>query len=73
MDSDLGLVIGLLLVGLSIPSIVNAYSEKSFPRWSLAFLVCGGALIFWAHITHSGGYTLAQIPDVIIHVIARFI
>ena len=43
MDSDLALVIGLVLAALTIPSILSAVSDKRAPRASaITVLIAGG-------------------------------
>lgn len=73
MDTDMALILGLLLLCLSIPSILSALSDRRAPRMG-AFLVLGGVgLILWAAILHPGGYRPADVPEVFLSVLARFI
>lgn len=73
MDSDLALILGLLLGGLSVPSILSAFSESRPPRVSAILLLSSGGLITYAVMTNPGGYRLEQIPDVFFSVLGRFI
>jgi hypothetical protein len=71
MDTDLALILGIVLGGLSIPSILSALSETHPPRVSSVFLLAGVGLIAYAMIFHPGGYRLEQIPDVFFSVLGR--
>ncbi|CUH88174.1 hypothetical protein PH5382_02106 [Phaeobacter sp. CECT 5382] len=73
MDSDLALILGLLFAGLSVPSILSAFSENRPPRISAVMLLLGSGLIAYAMLSQPGGYRLEQIPDVFFSVLARII
>ena len=72
MDSDLALVIGLVLAALTVPSILSALSDKRAPRASAITILIAGGLIVFAVQDKPGGYQLAQLPDVFVNVIARY-
>jgi hypothetical protein len=72
MDSDLALVLGLGLSALAIPSVVSAFSDNRAPRASALVILIAGGLIVYALRSHPGGYALEDIPDAILHVIARY-
>ena len=73
MDSDLALVIGLVLAALTVPSILSALSDRRAPRASAITVLIAGGLIVFAIQDKPGGYRLEQLPDVFISVIARYI
>ena len=73
MDTDLALVIGIFLGVLSIPSVLSAMSDCRAPRASAVTILIAGGLILYAVITHPGGYTFQQIPNVFTNVIGRYI
>lgn len=73
MDSDLILVIGLVLVALGIPALVSAFSESRSPRAAAAAFVLGGGLIAYAVMTNPGGYQIGDIPGVVMAVVADLI
>ncbi|KIN74056.1 hypothetical protein [Sulfitobacter guttiformis] len=73
MDSDLALVIGLVIAVLSIPSILSALSDRRAPRASAITVLIAGGLILFAIQGKPGGYRLEQLPDVFVSVIARFV
>jgi len=73
MDPDLFLVIGLALGVLTIPSLLSAYSESRAPRAAAIIVLISGVLIVVALANKAGGYTIAEIPDVIFRVIGRYL
>ena len=73
MDPDLMFVIGLVVGGFSIPSIMGALADGRVPRAaSIAIMVAGG-LIVLAVQGKPGGYELSDIPDVFVSVVGRYI
>ncbi len=73
MDTDLFLVIGLLLAGLSVPSLLSAYADARAPRAASILVLIGGTLIVVALTQKPGGYTFADIPQAFLRVIARVV
>ncbi|MDF3414606.1 hypothetical protein HKX54_09090 [Sulfitobacter sp. M57] len=73
MDPDLALSLGMVIAAFSIPSILSAFSDKRAPRASALTILIGGALILYAVQTKPGGYTFAQLPDVLVAVLARYL
>lgn len=73
MDSDLALILGIVLVGLSIPSILSAFSENRPPRISALLLLIGGGLTTYAVTSKPGGYRIEQVPEVFFSVLGRFL
>lgn len=71
VDSDLLLVIGLLVGAFTIPSIIAAIADSRAPRAAAVGLVLAGALVLVAIVTKPGGYSAAQIPNVFALVFAR--
>lgn len=72
MDTDLALVVGIVIAAFSIPSILSAVSDKRAPRASAITILIAGGLIVFAVQGKPGGYQLEQIPDVFVNVIARY-
>jgi hypothetical protein len=72
MDTDLALVLGLIIAALSIPSVLSALSDRRAPRASAITILIAGGLILFAIQGKPGGYNLQQVPDVFVHVIARY-
>lgn len=73
MDTDLLLVIGIILAGLSVPSLLAAFSESRPPRAGAIMVLIGGILIVVALSQAPRGYTFAEIPHVFLKVIDRFV
>ena len=73
MDPDLALIIGLVLIVLSIPSIIAALTEGHAPRVAAIAIIGGGAMMVWAISTKPGGYTIRDVPDTFVKVVARYL
>jgi len=73
MDFDLALVIGFVVGVFSIPSIVSAVSDRRTPRAAAITVLIGGGLIVYALSGKPGGYTLDQLPETVVKVVARYI
>ena len=73
MDSDLMLVIGLVIGGFSIPSIMGAFADGRVPRAAAITVMVAGGLIVLAIREQPGGYALNDIPDVFVNVIGSYI
>ena len=67
------LVIGLVIGGFSIPSIMGALADGRVPRAAAITVMVAGGLIVLAIRGHPGGYALAEIPDVFVSVVGRYI
>ncbi|MEP1199623.1 hypothetical protein [Tateyamaria sp.] len=73
MTPDMYLVLGILIAAFSIPSILSAVADGRAPRASAITILIAGGLILLAIQTQPGGYSLPEIPDVFVRVIAPFI
>lgn len=73
MDSDLLLVLGIILAVFSIPSIMSAMTDGRAPRASALTILIAGGLVLYAIQSQPGGYSLQEIPDVFVRVAARYI
>lgn len=71
-NQDLYLVIGIIVTGLSLPSLLGAMSDRRPPRVAAIALVIGGGLIMMALSQAPGGYTWADVPEAFIRVIAHY-
>lgn len=70
MNSDLILVIGIVLAALSLPAMLSAISDRRSPRAAALVAVVSGCLIVWAVQSRPGGYTLNDIPRAFVQVVA---
>jgi len=73
MDTDLALILGLVIGGFSIPSILSALSDRRPPRASALTILIAFGLLIYAMTTKPGGYQIDQIPDVFFSVIGRYL
>jgi hypothetical protein len=73
MDTDLYLVIGMIVCVLAIPSLLSAFVEGRPPRIGGIFLLVGGVLIIVALTNHGRGYSFSEIPDVFFRVLGRYL
>ncbi len=73
MDTDLYLVIGIVVCVLAIPSLLSAFVEGRAPRGGAVLVLIGGALIVVALTNRLQGYTFAEIPRVFGRVFDRYI
>ncbi|MEL7100066.1 MAG: hypothetical protein AAGM84_14670 [Pseudomonadota bacterium] len=70
METDIALVVGIIIAGLSVPSILSAMSDGRAPRASALTILIAGGLITYALTQHPGGYTLQTVPDAFVRVVA---
>lgn len=73
MDPDLALVLGIIIGGFSIPSILSAISDSRAPRASMLTILIAGGLVLYAIQTKPGGIALAQVPDLFVKVVAQYL
>ncbi len=73
MDHDLALVIGLVVAVFSIPAVVSALSDRRTPRAAAIAMIIGGGLIAWAVAQKPGGYSIGEVPSVVVKVVARYV
>lgn len=73
MNTDLMLVVGIVICALSLPSLLAAFSESRAPRAGAVLLLIGGILLVVALTKKPGGYTFAEVPHVFTRVIAGFL
>ena len=73
MDSDLLLVIGIILGALSIPALISAFSESRPPRAAAILIMIASVLIVAAIWQKPSGYQIADIPDVFFRVVGRLV
>jgi len=73
LDPDLFFVLGLVIAGLSAPSIVSAFTEGRGPRMAVALLVVGGGMVAYAMTARPNAYSFEVIPDVFVRVIGHYI
>lgn len=67
------LVVGIVLLALSIPSILGAMADRRSPRAATIVILIGGSLILFAISQKPGGYALAEVPEAFVRVLAYII
>ena len=73
MDTDLFLVIGITVLALAIPSLLQAWVDGRVPRAGSIMVLVGGVLVVVALTQKGGGYTFSQIPNVFLSVVGRYL
>jgi hypothetical protein len=73
VDTDLILVIGLIVAVLTVPSIFSALADGRAPRKSAIMVLIAGGLIALAVTQKPGGYSIEDIPAAFLSVIDRYI
>ncbi|MGB5871564.1 MAG: hypothetical protein WBH04_15305 [Albidovulum sp.] len=66
-------MLGILLVLLSVPAVVSAFSGERSLRAATVLVVVGGVMILYAMTAGPAGYTAEEIPQAVMRVIARLI
>ncbi|TNF21973.1 MAG: hypothetical protein EP318_05470 [Rhodobacteraceae bacterium] len=72
MDTDLALVVGIVISVLALPSIVSALTDSRAPRAAAIAVMVGGGLIVFAVMGHPGGYQMDELPEVFFRVFGRY-
>ena len=73
MDPDLYFVLGLGIAILAIPALFGAISSGDPPRGAAIMVLIGGGLLAIAVMNQPLGYSLSEIPDVVLRVVARYL
>ena len=73
MLSDYLLTIGLVVGLFSIPAMLSAYADQRPPRASMAAFILAAATMAFAYVQQPGGYKPADVPNVVIEVLADII
>lgn len=73
MDSDLFLVMGIVIFALAIPSLLSSWVEGRVPRVGSVVVLVAGALVVTALSRQPGGYSFSELPDVFLRVLGRYL
>ena len=73
MDTDLIIVLGVLAIVLALPALLSSWVDGSVPQSGIFLLLVGGVLITVALSQRGHTYTFAEMPDVLMRVIGRFL
>ena len=66
---DLIMVLGVIILALSFPAMVGAFSRGAPPRAAMLALFAGGVMIVYANSSRPGGYSVAEMPQLFVKVI----
>lgn len=72
VDQDILLVLGVIFLGFSFPSLLAAFSESRPPRMAAILFIIGGALIGYVATQSGNGLSLQDVPEAFANVIGRF-
>lgn len=73
IDSDLFLVMGVIVGAFAVPAVIAAFADSRPPRAAAIAVLVGGGLILLAFLSKPGGYVPGQIPEVFARVLARIL
>ena len=73
MTPDVALVLGLVLAGFAVPSMLSAFSDRRAPRASALTILIAGGLLLYAIQTQPSGYTFQDIPEAFVRVIGQIL
>ncbi|MGH1367950.1 MAG: hypothetical protein ACRBCL_04985 [Maritimibacter sp.] len=73
MQFDLYLVLGIVVLALAIPPVLNAVMEGHAPRVAAIMVLVGGGLVALAVAKKPGGYTIEDVPQAFVRVVAHYI
>lgn len=73
MATDYLITIGLIVGLFSIPAMLAAYADSRFPRHAMGAFILSAAIIAVALIQNPARYSVADLPNVVIRVIADII
>ena len=70
MVTDYLITIGLVVGLFSRPAMLSAYADERFPRAPMAAFILSAATIALAWAMNPAVYSLAELPNVVVRVIA---
>jgi hypothetical protein len=73
VNPDLFLVIGLIVGALAIPAVISAFSESRPPRAAAIMVMISAGLLLVAVLEKPGGYTIGEVPEVFMGVVADLV
>ncbi len=73
IDTDLFVVVGLLVAALSLPSALSAFADERFPTVALVVIALGLGTVALGFYGAQGGYSLARIPHSFVEILARIL
>jgi hypothetical protein len=68
--TDLIMCLGVVAIFLAFPAAVGSFSRGAPPRMALLALFLGGGMIVYANSSRPGGYSVAEMPQLFLKVLA---
>ncbi|MEP1520567.1 hypothetical protein [Ascidiaceihabitans sp.] len=73
MEPDIALVVGIIVAIFAIPSMLSALTDRRAPRASAITILIAGGLIIYAIQTKPNGYSLQDVPNAFVRVVAQIL
>lgn len=73
MNPDLFLTLGLCLAVLTVPMFLSALADSRSPRLAVLSAIIAAGCLVYALTTKPMGYTLQEVPAVVIDVLASLV
>ncbi|SPH19852.1 hypothetical protein ASD8599_00592 [Ascidiaceihabitans donghaensis] len=73
MEPDIALVAGIIVAIFAIPSMLSALTDRRAPRASAITILIAGGLIIYAIQTKPNGYSLQDVPNAFVRVVAQIL
>lgn len=73
MNTDIILVVGVILGVFSVPAILSAIADGRAPRVAAFTIISSGALVLYAVNANPGGYKLEDVPGAFVRVVGQFL
>ena len=73
MDTDLVLTVGVVLLVLSLPSLLQGWVEQRMSRLGVVMALGGAIMVVAAWLYRPSGYNVPEIPGVMLRVVSRFL
>ena len=70
MNTDVILVVGIVVLALAFPAILGAFAHGRSLRGAAVAVVAGGGLILYANAKNPVGYSVQEMPSLFMRVIA---
>jgi hypothetical protein len=71
IDTDLFVVVGILIASMAFPSAIGAYAERRFPYVALLVIAIGAVLVGMGAWAAPNGYSLGRVPHSFVEILAR--
>lgn len=73
MDTDLVLTLGVVLLVLTIPSLLAAWTEGRAPKVGAIMIIVAIGMLVAAVTNKPGGYAINEVPGIMLAVVSRYV